>query len=249
MNPRKTNKNHKRTSKKKLKDTQILAVCVTVISLIIMISFLIHNYNVKNYVYIKSDKGKDLVYTQYLKEDKNYTKEVPYININGPQIIEVNNQIKAFSTKYTELNRAMLTYECQLNGDILSVILKAISYETDYASKTEFLSFNINIETQQVLNHLSLLNLFGIDESYVEKKIETQLRKHYNEIVKQKYYSANQCNFACFLDWRDIDDYLEKNAYYVDSGKLYVYKPFVFESIFGEEEYFKDEDFIFLIKE
>lgn len=249
MNPRKTNKNHKRISKKKLKDTQILAICITVISLIIMISFLIHNYNVKNYVYIKSDKGKDLVYTQYLKEDKNYTKEVPYINMNGQQIIEVNNQIKAFSTKYTELNRAMLTYECQLNGDILSVILKAISYETDYASKTEFLSFNINIETQQVLNHLSLLNLFGIDESYVEKKIETQLRKHYNEIVKQKYYSANQCNFACFLDWRDIDDYLEKNAYYVDSGKLYVYKPFVFESIFGEEEYFKDEDFIFLIKE
>ena len=39
------------------------------------------------------------------------------------------------------------------------------------------------------------------------------------------YYNTNrslqQCNFNCFLTWRNIDDYLEGVAYYIDKGKLY----------------------------
>ena len=36
-------------------------------------------------------------------------------------------------------------------------------------------------------------------------------------------------------------------SYYIENGNLVVYKPFVFYSIFGEEEYFKEDDFKFMI--
>ena len=44
-----------------------------------------------------------------------------------------------------------------------------------------------------------------------------------------------------------MNGYMENINYFINNGKLYVYKPFQVYSIFGEEEYFKDTDFEFLI--
>ena len=40
---------------------------------------------------------------------------------------------------------------------------------------------------------------------------------------------------------------MDKVVFYVKNGDLVAYKPFIFFSIFGEEEYFEDEDYEFLI--
>ena len=63
-----------------------------------------------------------------------------------------------------------------------------------------------------------------------------------------EYFDPKECNYSCFLKWRDVDNYLDNITYYVEKGNLIAFKPFVFESIFGEENYFKDSDFEILIK-
>ena len=247
MNPKKMQ--YKSGRRKKLNKEQIFTITISVIAIIIMITYCIHNYNVKKYNYIKETITKDLIYTNYYREDDKYIQEIPYINIKSEQVLQANAKIETLSKKYKELKRAIVTYDYQLNGDILSLIIKAISYETDYASETEFLSFNINLETKEIVTDEELLSIYGITTDYVEDKIKEQLKLYHSEIVKEKYYTIQECNFNCFLTWRNIDDYLEGVAYYIDKGKLYAYKPFVFASIFGEEEYFKDDDFAFLIIE
>ena len=248
MNPKKMQYKIKNKSKR-LTSEHILMLSIVGVALIIMLDYSIHNYNVNNYNYIKIDKSKDLIYTIFYDTANDYIKDVPYVNMNAPHIEEVNNRINSFVEKYKTLNRAIITYEYEINGQILSLITKAISYETNYAAKVEFISFNINVETQEVLDDSTILSLYGIDTNYVKERIKNQLQKYHTEIVKEGYYSLQQCNFNCFLKWRDIEDYLDGVSYYIKEGKLYAYKPFVFASIFGEEEYFKDDDFQFLIIE
>ena len=248
MKPKKMQYKIKNNSKR-LTSEHILMLSIVGVALIIMLAYSIHNYNVNNYNYIKIDKSKDLIYTIFYDTANDYIKDVPYVNMNAPHIEEVNNRINSFVEKYKTLNRAIITYEYEINGQILSLITKAISYETNYAAKVEFISFNINVETQEVLDDSTILSLYGIDTNYVKERIKNQLQKYHTEIVKEGYYSLQQCNFNCFLKWRDIEDYLDGVSYYIKEGKLYAYKPFVFASIFGEEEYFKDDDFQFLIIE
>lgn len=248
MKPKKMQYKIKNNSKR-LTSEHILMLSIVGVALIIMLAYSIHNYNVNNYNYIKIDKSKDLIYTIFYDTANDYIKDVPYVNMNAPHIEEVNNRINSFVEKYKTLNRAIITYEYEVNGQILSLITKAISYETNYAAKVEFISFNINVETQEVLDDSTILSLYGIDTNYVKERIKNQLQKYHTEIVKEGYYSLQQCNFNCFLKWRDIEDYLDGVSYYIKEGKLYAYKPFVFASIFGEEEYFKDNDFQFLIIE
>lgn len=251
MNPKKMQyRSGKYTNQKKqLKKEQILTLCAVGIVLIIMIAISVHNYNVKNYNYIKQDKKETLIYTQYYNENGDYTKEIPYVNMNGSQIVEVNNEINALMQKYKELSRAIVTYETELNGQVLSLVIKAVNYETNYAAEVEFKSFNININTQAVYDDTAILELYGISSNYVKDRIRQQLQSYYTDLVNDKYYTKQECNFECFLNWRGIDDYLDDISYYISGGKLYAYRPFTFASVFGEEEYFTDEDFMFLIIE
>jgi len=239
----------KRKKRPNLQDQKTTLIIVVAIAIVAMLAYSFHDNNVKNYNYIKESWFDNLIYTSYYDDRNEYVKEVPYINIRGEQITEINNQIEAFSTKYTNLNRAIITYDYSITGQILSVIVKAINYETNYASEAEFISYNINLKNQQVYTSQDVLDLYNINAGYVSDRIKNQLQQYHQDIIKEKYYSLQQCNFTCFLKWRNIEDYTKGIAYYISDGKLYVYKPFVFASIFGEEEYFKDKHFVFLITE
>lgn len=239
----------KRKKRPNLNQPKTTLIIVVAIAIVAMLAYSFHENNVKNYNYIKESWFENIIYTSYYDDRNEYIKEVPYINIKGEQITEVNNQIETFSTKYTNLSRAIITYDYSITGQILSVIIKAINYETNYASEAEFISYNINLKTQQVYTNQEILDLYNINAGYVSDRIKNQLQQYHKDIIKEKYYSLQQCNFTCFLKWRNIEDYSKGIAYYISAGKLYVYKPFVFASIFGEEEYFKDKHFVFLITE
>lgn len=239
----------KRKKRPNLNQQKTTLIIVVAIAIVAMLAYSFHENNVKNYNYIKESWFENIIYTSYYDDRNEYIKEIPYINIKGEQITEVNNQIETFSTKYTNLSRAIITYDYSITGQILSVIIKAINYETNYASEAEFISYNINLKTQQVYTNQEILDLYNINAGYVSDRIKNQLQQYHKDIIKEKYYSLQQCNFTCFLKWRNIEDYSKGIAYYISAGKLYVYKPFVFASIFGEEEYFKDKHFVFLITE
>lgn len=239
----------KRKKRPNLNQQKTTLIIVVAIAIVAMLAYSFHENNVKNYNYIKESWFENIIYISYYDDRNEYIKEVPYINIKGEQITEVNNQIETFSTKYTNLSRAIITYDYSITGQILSVIIKAINYETNYASEAEFISYNINLKTQQVYTNQEILDLYNINAGYVSDRIKNQLQQYHKDIIKEKYYSLQQCNFTCFLKWRNIEDYSKGIAYYISAGKLYVYKPFVFASIFGEEEYFKDKHFVFLITE
>ena len=79
------------------------------------------------------------------------------------------------------------------------------------------------------------------------KTIETKFRNYYNEEVKEGYLTAKECDYTCFLKYREVSNYLDDVEYYINNKNLVAYRPFATKSIFSEEEFYKEETFAFQI--
>ncbi len=215
------------------------------IILIILIFYFIKQYD--NYNYKKVNKNNYLVYT--LKSTKNgiYSKNIPYINLNTQVAKKINKDISSLVNDYKDNKQCSISYEYDINGELLSIIMKIVDYDTDFAPKVYFKSYNYDLKQDILLDNMKVLELFNTNESIVETILETKFQKYYEDILDLEYYDERECDYDCFLTYREIDNYLDDVVYYVDNGKLIAYKAFVFYSIYGEEEYFKEDHFKFLI--
>ena len=201
----------------------------------------------ENYKSIKEDKNQYLVYTKYQESNDNYEISIPYINIRSSVIKQVNDDISNFLEKFMEEEKVVINYEYDINGIILSLVVKVIDYDNDYAPKPYFRSYNINLKKLELIENDSLLSFFDVNYENVHDIIASQLYTYYKNIVEEGYYQEEECDYSCFLSYREINDYLDDVTYYVKNGNLIAYKPFVFSSVYGEEYFFNDEHFEFLI--
>ena len=230
------------------KDTKIvLMISFSVFLIIFLLFFVIQKGKNDNYNNIKEDKKNFLVYTKYEQKGKVYSIYVPYINIKSDNVKAANEDIDLFVSEFIESKKAMISYEYNINGIILSVVVKIVDYDAEYAPQAYFRTYNINLDTLELIADDALLEFFEVSEENVAEKIENQFKYYYKKIVEEDYYEEDECSYSCFLKYREVDDYLNDICYYVKDGNLIVYKPFVFYSIYGEEEYFKDKHFEFLI--
>lgn len=229
------------------KNKGLIIIIVSVILIIVLLSFLYLKKQKENYNNIKENKNNYLVYTKYSNSNSNYPKNIPYVNIKSSVIKTVNEDIDLFLENFVDETKCFISYEYGINGIILSLIVKVTDCSSEYAPEVFFRSYNINLSTLEVISDESLLDFFGIDDSTVEKLIESQFKNFYLELVEEEYYVPEECDYKCFLEYRNVDDYMSNLNYYVMDGNLVAYKPFVFSSIYGDEDFFNDDDFIFVL--
>ena len=241
---KKVNKSIKKISNENKKKLLIISVILLVV--IIIVTY-IYRQNKLNYNYIKQDKNNYLVYTKLSASTNEYTKEVPFVNIKSTVIDKVNEDIVLFSQDFYEAEKCSITYEYEINGIILSLILKAVDNEKEYSPLVYARTYNINLNTQEVISDEALLNYYQTTEEEVEKKIEEQFKEYYNEILEEGYMVKEECNYKCFLGWREVENYLDDVHYYIKNGNLTAYRPFIYYSIYKEEDYFKEKNFSFTI--
>lgn len=219
---------------------------VLVIAIIIVVTF-VQKKSTENYNDIKLEKGNFLVYTKYEDKSTKYTKEVPYVNLKADIFKQVNSDILLFCNEYMQKEKSIITYEYDINGIILSLVIKVINNDTTYAPEPYFRTYNINLEKEEVISDEAILDFYGITKNQIEHKIKRKHEEYYSDLIKQGYYSAGECSYDCYLRYRGITGYLEHVSYYIRDGKLIAYKTFIAHSIFGEEEYFNDKSFEFEI--
>ncbi len=248
---KKSNQTIKRKNKRRIdiNTKRTLIISGTLFLIVFLIIYFYQKKQENNYSKIKLEKNNYLVYTKYQKKNSNYKIFVPFINLKGDVIEKVNEDIDLFTNEFIADKRCTVLYEYDISGIILSVIVKAIDYNTEYAPETYFRSYNINLNTLEVISNESLLDFFDTNLSTVEELIDNQFKMYYQDIVSDGYFHQNECNYNCFLSYRGIDDYLKNVVYYVKEGNLVAYEPFITYSIYGEEDYFEDEDFEILIVE
>ncbi len=226
---------------------EIIQIILAVLGISIVIFTFYNKKSSENYSNIKLDRNQYLVYTKYSDNSSKYIKEVPYINLKADVFKHVNQDIIDFCDDYIKKERGVVTYEYNINGIILSVVVKVINNDTTYAPEPYFRTYNINLKTEEVIADSALLEYFKVTESTVENKIKRTLQSYYSDILKEHYYVNKECSYECFLKHRGINKYLDYTTYYIRDGKLIAFKSFIAHSIFGEEAYFTDDKFEFEI--
>lgn len=236
----------KKVKKRQLHPVEYLQLGLAVLTIFGIIYFSIYQNNRKNYTYIKVDKNSPLVITRFDNENSKYPITVPYININTEEIKNINSEILTFSQALASKKKSVILYEYEVNGEILSLVLTAIDNSTDIP-KIDFKTYNIDLKDAKVLTNDEILNLYGITSADVEKVLENKFKKYYQEELQAGYLIEQECNYDCFLRYREITSYLENVKYYISNKNLVAYKPFATQSIYGEEEFYADETFGFQI--
>lgn len=113
-----------------------------------------------------------------------------------------------------------------------------------------FDTYNIDLESGNILTDQDLLDIYQVSKKQVKVYLEAKFKKYYTDIVKNGYYTKKQCNYDCFLKNRGISkNYLEDISFYVEDGKLTLFKYYYRDSIYHEIEFFIDDSYQFLIKE
>ena len=117
-------------------------------------------------------------------------------------------------------DKSIINYEYDINGIILSLVVKVINNETTYAPEPYFRTYNINLEKEEVISDEALLQFYGVTKRTVETKIKRGFQGYYSDLVKEKYYAAAECSYDCFLKYRGIKNYLDLTIIIVQKGGI-----------------------------
>ncbi len=226
-----------------------IAIFTALVLIVIIILFNVFYGKGSRFEHLKEDSSKGFVYTCNSIKNNDFNINVPCINIKDSSIKSINEDINSYVEEFIYNEMLNLSYEYGINGKVLSLIIKVVDYNVKDDPKVYFKSYNINLETMKLVNEDEILNAYEISLDDVEKAIYKKFDTWYKEIVKEGYFDEDDCDYECFIDNHGVNDYTSEISYYIDSGILVIYKPFTFYTIFGEEDYFKEDNFKFVIKE
>lgn len=230
-----------------LSKLQIFMIALIIFFLLVI---LIYNATHKNKD-IRIDKSKDIVYTTY-KSDL-YSQEIPYINIQGEDILKVNEDIQSYTSSFKNNKYSKIKYEYETGtgfDNLLSLII-TMKYNSNNKERLYYASYNIDTKNKRQISNNDLLKAYGLTKNDVDNLLKEKFEDFYQDEINNEYFKKEECNFSCYMDLRNIYSIEDIDySYYVDSnGNLKLYLPFKEDSIYNEQNYFSDGDHVFEIKE
>ena len=201
-------------------DIDISKKTILIGSFLLIIFFFVIFYfelNYENYRFMKIDKNKHIVYTRYESKAGNYSIQIPTINLKGKTISSINEEIDSITQPFLQEKNVIIHYEYDINGNILSLIIKIMDFDKERYLEPVFKSYHIRLDSLRFISNDELLKYFHVNEEYVSLQLEKQFQMYYENILEDNYYDKEQ--------------------------QLFVYRPFIYTSIFGEEHFFKEDDF------
>ena len=210
--------------------------------------FCIYDHPQFDYQKLLKNKDYDIVYDL----DNNMIQEndkVPIINIENENISQINNDIENYYQDYLTKFTAGFRYEFSVSDYILSIVIhsKQRYVDAEYYD-IHYKTYNINLKTLELMTDEDLFKEFDIEEDELRYFITYKFVNYYNDLIKEKYFTKKECDFNCFIESKNIVDFMSDNYYYVRKGQLELYKSFNIYTQYHEENYFTEKSFHFVIK-
>lgn len=236
----------------------ILMVFFILMAVVCLIIYLVMKSQSSDNTIQKQDTSKSYVYTSKKIENENsesatteYDK-IPAINLKGKKYQQINNEIlDNYNHLVKSSNHIHYGYQFNQSKNILSLMVNYTYYPAQVIYPIiHFDTYNIDLKSGKVLTDQELLKIYNVSEKQIQVYMEAKFKKYYSDIVKSGYYTKKQCNYDCFLKNRGIsNDYLAETSFYVEDGKLTLFKYYYRDSVYNEIEFFKDDSYQFLIRE
>ena len=144
--------------------------------------------DIKNYEVQKMENDKDIVYTNYYKEEKNNKYEVnvnlPYINIKNKVVQNFNQEISStFEAKAEEIikdtdKKVIYTvkYKANIENDILSLVIYSDLKQDSSAQRVIIQTFNFNLEDNKELTLDDVIKIYDLNKNEVQDKIDKDIK-------------------------------------------------------------------------
>jgi hypothetical protein len=151
----------------------------------------------------KVDATKDVVYTKYnidIYADERYdiNVNIPYINLAGDIVDNINKEIdNLFGSKVNDVVKSReslstynIDYVAFINGDIISLVIKATLKELDYPQRLIVKTYNYDVAKKREVPLESLINSARLSKEQMQEKIYNEIRKEIkqNEALAQAGY-------------------------------------------------------------
>ena len=144
--------------------------------------------DIKNYEVQKMKNDKDIVYTNYYKEEKNNKYEMnvnlPYINIKNKVVQNFNQEISStFEAKAEEIikdtdKKVIYTvkYKANIENDILSLVIYSDLKQDSSAQRVIIQTFNFNLEDNKELTLDDVIKIYDLNKNEVQDMIDKDIK-------------------------------------------------------------------------
>jgi len=203
-----------------------LLVAVVLIIILIVVSIIV-NLQKKDKIY----GSESYVYTKEIhKYDNGLVSELPYINITGEGISEINNSLIKKYYEIITVDDRIMDYISYKSENIISLIVNINFKESPDSYPSEVLIYNVDIENGNVIDDKQLLSLYGVSKYDVSDVIKQEIKEYYLYEIKHDYVN-NDCDFNCYLDLTKSLP-LDNCKYYIKDNTLMAYKSISVDSNF-----------------
>jgi len=194
----------------------------------------------------KIDDDKEIVYTNYQKNDKstgNYELNIniPYINIKNKTVQDYNDEIKnTFEEKAEEVlkstnNNIIYTvkYEAYIENNILSLIIYSDLKQNTSAQRVIIQTFNFNLETNKKLTLEDIIKIYELNQQNVQNKINEEIKSK-----EKKSQDLKSLGYNVFSRNIDSDIYKIENVteFFVHNNNLYIIFAYGNDKITSEKD-------------
>ena len=225
-----------------------------IIAMVVLFIFLLVGYGYQHFFYLsKGNKNKDYIYTA--RQDVNHSQDdvyskMPKINLKGEKFTAINKKIEENYLSVISQKEYDYEYEFNKSKNILSLMISYSYLEKNKLHpKRYFKTYNINLNNGHLYTNKELLDKYHITEKKLNSYLEYKFQSYYNDLIKYKYFTKEQCDYNCYLKNRGItSNYLVDISLYVNNSSLTLYKFFYTYSSFEEEGYFSNPTYRFMIK-
>ncbi len=227
-----------------IKDKKIIIISLLIV--ILSAGLLIYYIINRDYDYSKllDNKQYDIIYDKISTEKE----RVPAINIKNAVIDNINQEIDSFYEYYSLFSPDGFRYNYNVSGKILSIIITAyVVHPESTHYDIIYKSFNIDLKELKQLTDKEILSRFNITEEKMEYYLYNKFLNYYTDLVNNNYFTEEQCDFATFLESKNVEELLEDNHYYINNNHLELYKYFNIFTDYQEENYFNEKSFHFIV--
>lgn len=192
---------------------------------------------------------------KFIKQSASYTipgtkvtSYLPTITIDGSDTATVNQEIKDAYNSVIVSDNSSFNYQYSINKNYFSLVTITILTDSNNYTYPTFKTYNFSLSTNKLVTDEELLANFNKSNSDITKTLENKFKEYYQGEIDALYLSDKECDYSCFLKRRKIDSYDKDNYLYVEDNTLKVFHGFMIFSNIGEEEFYKDETFLYTIE-
>lgn len=179
-----------------------------------------------NYTVQKNNQDKEIIYTEYSKQEKKDNHELdvnlPYINIKNEEVNKFNKEIKnTFEGKAEKVSQNTdenilytVKYKASIKENILSLIIYSDLKQSSSAQRVIVQTFNYDLSQNKTLTFEDAINEFKLKKNEVQTKINTDIQNEENkseELIKLGYNVFSRDTKSNIYKVENISEYFIYN--------------------------------------